>query len=232
MRKYIPIVLLLLAMIAAYYFGFHKYFTFESLKEHRHFLKKMVDQHWLATSLIFLLTYITLTALSLPIDAFFCLTAGFLFPQPFCTLYIIFGAALGGSILFYAAKTAFADLFRRKAGPRLKKLEHNFHHNAACYIIFLRLIPVLPTWIVNVAPALFNVPYRTFLWATIVGYIPGAYVFSEAGKGLGKFLDRWFKPRYTELFDTEFYIGLGVMVLLALGMLLFMRYLSKRKNKP
>jgi uncharacterized membrane protein YdjX (TVP38/TMEM64 family) len=231
MQKYIPLLLLFLGLVAAYFFGLHEYFNLESLKVHRQTLKTLVAQHWAMASFLFILTYLALTAAAIPIDAFMCLTSGFLFSQPFSTLYILIASLTGGILLFLAARTAFGDLLKRKAGPRLQKMEANFQKNAAAYLIFLRLIPIMPSWLINLTPALFGVPLKTFTWASIIGILPGAYVFSQAGTGLGTFLDSPEEPNFSLLFNREFYIGLILMLLFALALLLAKWCINKKTSQ-
>lgn len=189
MKKYIPLSLLITLTIIAYFSDILKYFTFENLQMHRHALASFISEHGLLSPTLFILLYIIIAALSLPIGVFLSVIGGFLFPQPFSTLYIVIGATIGASLLFLAAKTAVGGLLKKKAGRFLPKIKAGFRENGASYLFFLRLVPLFPFWLVNLAPAFLGIPFRTFFWTTFIGIIPGAFVFAQAGAGLGAILD-------------------------------------------
>ncbi len=188
-KKWIPLLVIVTLMIIAYFSGILHYFTFEKLQMHRHTIVAFVSEHWLLSPLLFILLYIIIAALSLPVGAFLSLIGGFLFPQPFSTLYIVIGATIGASLIFLAAKTAIGDLLKKKAGRLLTKIETGFRENGISYLLFLRLVPLFPFWLVNLAPAFLGVPLRTFVWTTFIGIIPGTFVFAQVGAGLGAILD-------------------------------------------
>ena len=157
-----------------------------------------------------------MTALSLPGGALLSIIGGFLFGVPLSTIYVVVGATIGATIIFLAARTAIGDLLKRKAGPFLSKMDTGFQKNTASYLLFLRLIPLVPFWLVNIAPAFFNVKTRTYLWTTFVGIIPGAYVFTQAGNGLGAIFDSGKEFSIETVFNIEVKIALVVLALFAL----------------
>ena len=184
MKKLIPLIIIVLLMVAAYFFGLGDYFTFDSLKVNREKLLSFTGNHPLLSPVLFITLYTVVVALSLPAATLLTLIGGFLFPLPLSTLYVLMGATLGASALFLAAKTALQEILKKKAAPFLKKMESGFNKNSASYLLFLRFIPLFPFWLINLAPAFFNVRFRTYLWTTLVGIIPGSYVYTQAGSGL------------------------------------------------
>jgi uncharacterized membrane protein YdjX (TVP38/TMEM64 family) len=72
----------------------------------------------------------------------------------------------------------------RRAGPRIQKLAATFRADSFSYLLFLRLLPVMPFWITNLAAAFFGMRFRTFVIATQIGTIPVCYAFAIAGSGL------------------------------------------------
>ena len=68
-------------------------------------------------------------------------------------------------------------------------MEMGFQKNAVSYMLFLRLFPVFPFWLVNLAPSIFGIPLWTFFWTTAIGIIPATYVFTQIGQGLGAVFD-------------------------------------------
>ena len=119
--------------------------------------------------------------------------------------------------VFLAARTAFGDLLRQKAGNRLKKLEAGFRENALSYMFVLRLVPLFPFWLVNLAPALFGVKLRTYIIATFFGIMPGGLVYAGVGNGLGAVLDAGKTPDLGIIFEPA--ILLPILGLAALSLI-------------
>jgi uncharacterized membrane protein YdjX (TVP38/TMEM64 family) len=69
-------------------------------------------------------------------------------------------------------------------------MEEGFRENAFSYLLILRLVPLFPFFLVNIAPAAFNVKLRDFALATFIGIIPGAFAYASAGAGLGAVIEK------------------------------------------
>jgi uncharacterized membrane protein YdjX (TVP38/TMEM64 family) len=142
---------------------------------------------------------------------------GCLFPQPFITLYVIIAETIAASILFLSVRLAARDFFYQKAGSFLANMEKQFQENAVSYLLFLRLNPLFPVWITNIAPAIFGINYQTFLWTTIVGCAPGSFVFTQLGAGLVCLITTPNPLNFSTIFNprlTIAIIGLTVLALL------------------
>lgn len=187
--RFLPIAAILLAAGLVFATGAHRYLSLEALKENRAALESFVASNLVGALILFILAYVAATALSLPGATLLSLLGGFLFGPFIGTGAVVFAATIGAALIFSAAKTAFGDTLRRRAGPFVRKMEDGFSKNAFSYLLLLRLIPAFPFFIVNIAPALFNVRFSTFTLATFIGIIPGAFAFVSAGAGLGAVLD-------------------------------------------
>jgi len=228
MKKWIPIILIVVLMIVTYIFRMPDFFSFEMLKMHRETLNEYVSEHFALTSLLFILMYLVSTALSLPIGFYLSLLGGFLFPQPLSTLYVILGATAGASTLFWAARTAFSDILRKKASPFLSKMKEGFNENAACYMLFLRLIPAFPFWLVNLAPAFLGVPFFTYLWTTAVGILPAVVVFTQFGAGLDKVFQGDQEFSIDNILNRDIKIALVALAILVLIPVVFKKLRKKK----
>lgn len=214
--KCIPIIIILMAMAALYFSGITSYLSFEAFQIYHQNLKKMVTMHPAWVPIIFCLIYILFTALSMPGAVFLSLLGGYLFQQPFSTLYVVFSATCGATLIFLAARTALEDFLRKKAGPFIKNMEKGFQENAVGYLLFLRFVPLFPFWLVNIAAAFFNVRLITFIWTTLIGILPGAIVFTLAGAGLEKILDSMEPFSLQTIFNTQIKIALILLGIIAL----------------
>lgn len=183
-RKLIPILFILLAIGAFFIFGLDEYLTFRALSENRDRLINFVTDNYVVAGLLYVGLYIVVVALSLPGGLLMTVTGGFLFGWLAAGFMTVFAATVGGTLLFVIAATSLGEPLRKKAGPALKKLEAGFAENALNYLLFLRLVPIFPFWLVNIAPAFLGVKLRTFIVGTVIGIIPGTFVFAYLGGGL------------------------------------------------
>jgi len=117
-------------------------------------------------------------------------SGGFLFGAVAGTLYAVIGATLGATLLFLIAKTSLGDVLLARAGGRFDRMRRGFADDALSYLLVLRLIPIFPFFLVNLAPAFLGVPLRVYVIATFFGIMPGGFVYALAGAGIGSVLDR------------------------------------------
>jgi Uncharacterized conserved protein len=190
LKRLLPVVVLLAGLAAFFVFGLDKYLSFETLREHRQTLLSWVEHYGPLSALAYIAIYIVMVAFSLPGGAVMTVTGGFLFGAVTGTLYSVIGAAIGATVLFLIARSALGEPLRAKAGPSLKKMEAGFRENALNYLLVLRLVPLFPFFLVNLAPAFLGVPLRTYVIATFVGIIPGSFIFSLVGSGLGSIFEQ------------------------------------------
>ena len=188
-KRLLPLALLVVATAAVFFFDLDRFLTFEALRENRFVLMDFVDNQGLLAVFVFMAIYAIATAVSLPGGAILSIAGGFLFGRWLGTAYIVLAATLGATGIFLIAKTALGDALRKRAGPALAGMEAGFKENAFSYLLTLRLIPLFPFFLVNLVPAFLGVTLRTYVAATIIGIVPGAFVFASAGVGLGSLFD-------------------------------------------
>lgn len=188
-RRILPLAVIVCGFIAFFALDYDSYVTFDSLKQNRDWLLDQVSQNRVTTVLAFIAIYAAIAAFSVPGATVASITGGFLFGLWFGTAWNVIAATTGATLLFLAARTVFGDILHRKAGPWLHKLEAGFQENAFNYLLALRLVPAFPFFVVNLVPAFLNVPLRTFVVTTFFGIIPGAFVYTSVGAGLGSVFD-------------------------------------------
>jgi uncharacterized membrane protein YdjX (TVP38/TMEM64 family) len=190
LRLWWPLLVLLAIMAIAYSLGWHKYLSIEKLAENREFYTSYVGKNWIWAILAYAGIYLLTTALSLPVGSILTIIGGFLFGWLVAGFVTVGAATAGATLVFVVAKSTLGEFLRQKAGPFVKKLTEGFNNDAFGYLMFLRLVPVFPFWLVNIAPALFNVKMRTYLITTFLGIIPGTFAIALLGSGLGSVIDR------------------------------------------
>ena len=184
--KLLILALFVGGVIAFFAFGGQKYLNLETLKANRDALIQYADQHYALALLIGFLIYTVSTALSLPGGLILSLAVGLVFGRWAGTVLIVFAATLGATLVFLAARYLFADMARKKIGGLAKKINEGFTQDAFNYLLFLRLVPLFPFWLVNLAPAFTNVSLKTYITATAIGILPGTFVFANLGQNLGR----------------------------------------------
>ncbi len=214
--RYLPIAVLAAGLIAFFALGLHEYVTFETLKANRIELLDFVGHNLALAILIFIVGYAVVVAFSIPGGAVLTITGGFLFGLTTGTLSTVVGATFGATGLFLAARLAVGDVLRKKAGKIIQKMEAGFQENAFNYLLVLRLVPIFPFWLVNLAPALLGVTLRTYVIATFIGIVPGTFVYTSIGNGLGAVFDRGETPDLGIIFEPAILIPIVGLALLAL----------------
>ncbi len=184
--KLLILALFVGGVIAFFAFGGQKYLNLETLKANRDALIQYAEQHYALALLIGFLIYTVSTALSLPGGLILSLAVGLVFGRWAGTVLIVFAATLGATLVFLAARYLFADMARKKIGGLAKKINEGFTQDAFNYLLFLRLVPLFPFWLVNLAPAFTNVSLKTYIIATAIGILPGTFVFANLGQNLGR----------------------------------------------
>jgi len=227
-KRYFPVVMILVLALVGYLTGLIDYLSFEEIKRNREILRESVSEHPYLTPVVYIFFYIFITTLALPVDVLLSMIGGFLFPQPYCTIFATLGASIGAMFLFLATRTAFGGFLKNYAGPHLKKMESGFQENAVYYLFFLRFIPIFPFWLVNIAPAFLGIPFITFAWTTLIGTIPAAFAFTEAGTGLGVLFDSDKELTLSTILNEEIKLSLIVLGLFALVPLLVKAVRLKR----
>jgi uncharacterized membrane protein YdjX (TVP38/TMEM64 family) len=188
-RRLLAPAVVVALLAAGYALGWHRYFTLESLVQHREMLASFTASHHVLSIALFAAVYIVAVAISFPGASILTVLAGLLFGWLEGAIIAMVSATLGATIVFQIAKSAFGDVLAQKAGPFLKRFRDGFSEDAFNYLLFLRLVPAFPFWVVNIAPALANVKLRTFVVTTILGIIPGSFAFASVGSGLNSIIE-------------------------------------------
>ncbi len=166
--------------------GGNEWLTLAALKENREALFALAERHYWTLLGGAVLIYAAAVALSVPGAVIMSLAVGMLFGRWTGTAIIVLAATLGATLVFLAARYLFAEAARRRLGARANKLMTGFNENAFNYLLFLRLVPLFPFWLVNLVPAFTPVSTRVYVAATALGIIPGSFVFANLGQSLGR----------------------------------------------
>ena len=186
-RKKAAIVIVVL-MLAGLFFllGLHRYLTLSFIKESMDGFRELYAQRPFLVSASFFLLYTMVTALSLPGAAIMTLAGGALFG--FWTGLVItsFASSIGATFACFFARYVFRDWVSDRFGDRLNKINEGIVEEGAFYLFTLRLIPAIPFFVINLVMGLTPMRLRTFYWVSQLGMLPGAMVYINAGRELGR----------------------------------------------
>lgn len=221
-RSFIP--LFIIVIILALAFGLSNEYLFSQFQAHHKKIAFYVTSHPYQSPLIFTLVYAISTLFSLPIAGILSLIGGFLFILPYSMIYVVSGATIGACGIFSIVRTCAPHIFQNKAVPYLKTIEQHTRHHAWNYLLCLRFIPVIPFWLINIVPAFTSIRFVTFFWTTLVGIIPGAYAYTQAGEGLKE------SVRYQEIsiLNVKLVLGLTALAILAVIPLFIKKSIIKK----
>jgi uncharacterized membrane protein YdjX (TVP38/TMEM64 family) len=185
MKKRIMILLLITAAMAAFYiFDLQQFLTLSSLKENRQSLLIAYQAHTTAFTIGFILIYIIQTALSLPGAAILTLAGGAIFGVVMGAIWVNIGASTGALLAFILARTLLRDWVIKRFGKKMKAFDQGLSENGLSYLLFLRLVPVFPFFLVNLACGVTGISIRTYLAGTVIGILPGSFIYANAGASL------------------------------------------------
>lgn len=218
--RFLPLAVITSGAIAAVFLG-KDYLSFEALAANYTELAAWRDQNFALAVLVFAATYVCAVAFSVPGAVWLTLVGGFLFGTVLGSIIVVTAATLGAVLIFLAARTALGDALRARAGSWLARMETGFREGQVSYLLIMRLVPAVPFFIANLAPAFLGSRLWTYTWTTFVGIIPGTVVYISIGAGLGEQLARGSAPNLGVIFEPHV-LGplLGLAALAALPIVL------------
>ena len=215
----LPLIALLLATLAAAIF-LRDEIGFDTLRTHRESLLAFRDAHYLWAMVGFVLAYLAIVLLSLPAAAIASMTGGFLFGLFPGVVLNVGSAGLGAILIFLAIRSGLGDGLRRRldaSDGTVRRVTDALRQNEVPVLISLRLIPVMPFFMVNLLAAVFGVATLRFAWTTMLGIIPGGLVYTWVGVGLGEVFARGDSPDLGIIFEPHILgplLGLAALALL------------------
>jgi len=173
-----------LVVVLFFSFDLQRFLTLAALKANRQTLLEYYAAHKLIMVAGFMAVYILQTALSLPGAAILSLAAGAIFGSIMGTVYANIAATIGATIAFLVTRYLLRDVVLDKFGSKLEGMNRELEERGFSYLLFLRLVPLFPFFLINLAAGLTRLPLRTFFLGTMIGIIPGGFVYVNAGASL------------------------------------------------
>ncbi len=184
--------LLLLLLVAAAATAFvlldlQRYLSLDYFRAQQASLEAYYRAFPLRTAALYMALYIGVTALSLPGAAVLTLAGGALFGLGVGTLLISFASSIGATLAFLVSRALLRDWVQARAGDRLRTINEGIEREGAFYLFAIRLTPVFPFWLVNLAMGITPLRATTYYWVSQLGMLPGTVAYVYAGSQLGAF---------------------------------------------
>ena len=185
-KKLIIIALVGILVILFFSLDLKQYLTLDYLKSSQASFTKYYHRNPVLVIGSYMLVYISVTALSLPGAVVMTLAGGAMFGLLTGVVLISFASSIGATLACLVARFLVRDWVQSKLGKRLKAFNEGVAREGAFYLFTLRLVPVFPFWMINLALGLTTMRLWTFYWVSQLGMLPGTIVFVNAGKELGR----------------------------------------------
>lgn len=187
-RKKLVLLLVLLALVVAFFaLDLGRFLSLDYLKHRQADFTALYEERPLPFIAGFMLIYIGGVALSLPGAAtVLTLAAGAIFGLLTGTVIVSFASSIGATLAFLAARYMLRDSVQSKFGARLDEVNKGVDKDGAFYLLTLRLVPLVPFFVINLLMALTRMKAWTFYWVSQLGMLAGTVVYVNAGTQLAK----------------------------------------------
>jgi uncharacterized membrane protein YdjX (TVP38/TMEM64 family) len=223
-KRFAPLLLLAAVFAVLWSLGLQRHLSWAGLGADRAALEAAVAAHPVLTAVAYAGVYALAVAASIPTGSFLTITGGLMFGTLGGAALAAIAATAGASLLFLAARLALAEPLARRAGPLIDKLRDGLRRDGFSYLLALRLLPIFPFWLVNLAPALVGMAFLPYVAATAIGIVPATVVFASIGAGLGEALGSGTTPDLGIIFRPSILLPLIGLALLSLAPIAWRRW--------
>lgn len=180
------ICLIALLIFLFFYFGLNQYANLDTLKTQQAFITEYNANHPYYAALIFFISYIIITGLSLPGAAILTLAGGAIFGVLIGTILVSFASTIGATLAFLTSRFLLRETLQQKFAKRLQLINQGVERDGAFYLFTLRLVPAFPFFVVNLVMGLTPIKTLTFFLVSQIGMLAGTIVYVNAGTQLAQ----------------------------------------------
>lgn len=201
--------------------------SIHELKDMAILMKMYYSENWLYVLVLFSSAYLYKQAFIIPGSFFLNVLAGALFGVlrgfPLCCLLTAFGATSCYLMSYNFGKKSLEHYFPAQIEFLQRKVESN-SHQLIYYLLFLRLFPMTPNWLINLLSPIVGVPVHLFFFSVLVGLMPYNYLSVQAGGMLASLTS------FEEVFTAKTFLQMALMAVAALGPSLFLKKSSMKSS--
>jgi pyruvate/2-oxoglutarate dehydrogenase complex dihydrolipoamide dehydrogenase (E3) component/uncharacterized membrane protein YdjX (TVP38/TMEM64 family) len=185
-RQVLVLLLLALAIGAFLVLDLGRYLSFEQLKASQAGFAQLHAQQPFIVAAVYFLIYVLATALSIPGAVIITLAGGAVFGLWWGLLIVSFASTLGATLAFLASRFVLREWVEARFGQRLADIHAGVEKEGAFYLFTLRLIPVVPFFLINLLMGLTRMKTWTYYWVSQIGMLAGTAVYVNAGTQLAQ----------------------------------------------
>ena len=185
-KRWLLLVVLVGAVVAFFALGLQRYLSLDYIKSEQGQLETWRAANPLIAVLVFFGIYVVATSLSLPGATILTLAAGAIFGLWWGTLIASFAASIGATLAFLMSRVVLRDWVQSRFGERLSGIDEGVRKDGGFYLFTLRLVPVFPFFLINLAMGLTQIRALTFYWVSQLGMLLGTAVYVNAGTQLAR----------------------------------------------
>ena len=223
-----PVLVVVAAVAALIASGALKHVSLDELRANSDRLQTYVQSHPVLSLSSYLAAYVLCIALSLPVALVMTVSGGFLFGPWLGGPTAALGCTLGATAVFLISRLTVGDALEARTGPRVRAIAEGLRKDAFFYLLTLRLIPVTPFWLANVAAGLIAIRVPVFVAATFLGILPASLIYAGIGAGLGALFDSGAPVNLHTLVTPQMALPLAGLGLLSVLPILYQRYRNRR----
>ena len=138
---------------------------------------------------------------------------------------VVISATIGATIIFILSKSVLANYFSKKIIKKYKDLEKGFSKNHFFYLLFLRLIPFAPFFVVNILAGIVNMRIISYVFATFIGIIPGTTIYIFTGITFSELFQNSQIPEFNITSSKYFFIIL-LLSILSLSPIIYNKFIK------
>ena len=181
--------LLIVGVFALLFTGYYwldlgQYLSLEAIQNSLQTLQTYVDSHLVLASLIFVSAYIVITAASLPGALWMTLLGGALFGISLGLVLVSFSSVVGATVAAVCSRYLFRDVLSKRYPQLMREVQSGIEKSGWRYLLFVRLVPIFPFFLVNIGFGLTSMPWRQYILVSWLGMLPGTAIYVNAGKTL------------------------------------------------
>ena len=185
-KKLIILLAVIAAVIAFFVFDLGRFFSLAYIKQSQQTFSELYDARPVFITFVFFAIYVAITALSLPGAAIMTLAAGASFGLVWGTVVVSFASTLGATCAMLISRYVLRDSIEKRFGAKLVEVNKGVEKEGAFYLFTLRLIPLIPFFMLNVLMGLTKMKTGTFFWVSQLGMLAGTIAYVNAGTEIAK----------------------------------------------
>jgi|TARA_B110000305_G_scaffold103840_1_gene116738 uncharacterized membrane protein YdjX (TVP38/TMEM64 family) len=218
------LIVIVLAIIAFFFYDIQQYTTLDYIKAKQQNIIEYYKQNFFFVLVLFIFLYVLVTALSLPVATFLTLVGGALFGFSTGLIIVSFASTIGATLAFLMARFLAQNYVQKNFKNQLSKINKKFKSEGSFYLFALRLVPVVPFFIINVVMGLMTIKTWTFYWVSQLGMLPGTIVYVYAGTQLAQI------ETFSDITSPSMLIAFALLGLFPLIAKNFIQFIRKDKN--